>query len=389
MPSTVYLDYAATSALRPPEVTEAIVKYLRDVGATPGRSGHSRAIAAGRVALRCRRLLAELLNIPGDPGRITFQLNATHGLNTAIFGVLRPGDRVVRTAYDHNATRRPIAALAARGVEESMIGVGRNGGVDFDEVDGLLRGPGRPARLLVLPHASNVTGVVLPVAELADRAHEAGALVLVDLAQTAGHYPVDIAAMNVDLAAFTGHKGLLGPQGIGGLWVREGVEVEPLLHGGTGGDSLPAEMPEAYPDHLEAGTQNGPGMAGLTAGVDWILAKGVDRLHARETLLKRRLVEGLAFLPGVQLCSPPNPDDIGIVTFIHEAATAGELSTMLERSHGVQGRAGLHCAPDAHRAIGTLETGACRLSIGWATTDADIDAAIDAVRELTVPAERP
>jgi selenocysteine lyase/cysteine desulfurase len=387
MRSSVYLDYAATSAIRPPEVVEAIVAYLTDIGATPGRSGHRRAIEAGRLAFRSRQLLAELLGLEGDPGRIAFQLNATHALNTAIFGVVSAGDRVVRTRYDHNAVRRPVAALSRMGVDEAVIEVDRSGLIDFDQADEVLRLGGPRPRLVVLPHASNVTGVVLPVRELADRAHDVGALVLVDLAQTAGHYPIDLGRMGADMAAFPGHKGLLGPQGIGGLWVREGVDVLPLLYGGTGGDSFPASMPETYPDHLEAGTQNAPGMAGLAAGVEWVLARGVTALHAAESALKRRLLAGLSGIASLNVCSPKNPDDIGIVTVVHEAIRPPELAVLVERSHGVQGRAGLHCAPDAHSTMGTLQDGAFRLSLGWDSTEADVDAAISAFSDLSPPSE--
>lgn len=379
---SVYLDFAATAAIRPPEVVEAVAAYLRDVGATPGRSGHARAMDAGRIALRCRRALAELFAVPGDPGRIVFQLNATHALNTALAGFLRPGDRLVRTGYDHNAVRRPAAALAAQGVEVAVIGGRLDGSVDLDEVDALLRGDGRPARLLALPHVSNVLGQRLPVRELADRAHAVGARVLVDAAQSAGHLPLDVEELGIDLLAFTGHKGLLGPQGVGGLWVREGLDVAPLLRGGTGGDSVPEEMPEAYPDHLEAGTLNGPGIAGLLAGVGWLAARGVDRQHREESRLKARLHQGLSGVPGVELRSPPDPGGTGIVTFTSESIPVVELTGRLEREHGIQCRAGLHCAPEAHRAIGTLESGAVRLSLGWASTDADVDRAIAAVAQV-------
>jgi cysteine desulfurase family protein len=382
MRATVYLDYASTSGLRPERVVEAVAGYLRDVGATPGRSGHRLAVEAGRVALRCRRALAALLGIPGDPGRIAFQLNATHALNTALHGVLRPGDAVVRTRYDHNAVRRPVAALARVGVEERVLGGDAEGGYDRGELERLLRG-GRPARLLVLSHASNVLGSVLPVREMAERARAAGALVLVDAAQSAGHLPLDAEELGVDLLAFSGHKGLLGPQGVGCLWVREGVEVDPLLRGGTGGDSHPAAMPAAYPDHLEAGTQNGPGIAGLLAGVEWLLERGVGALHRREAELKERLLRRLAGAPGLRVRSPVAPDGVGIVTVTADRLRADEVAHALEREHGVLARAGLHCAPEAHELLGTLESGAVRLSIGWATTEEDIDRAAEALRALT------
>ncbi|HEX5724878.1 MAG TPA: aminotransferase class V-fold PLP-dependent enzyme [Longimicrobiaceae bacterium] len=381
----VYLDYAATSAVRPDAVVEAVARYLRDVGATPGRAGHRRALEAGRTALRCRRVLALLFNLPGDPGRIAFQLNATHALNLALLGLLRPGDRVVRTPYDHNAVRRPVGALAAlRGVEEVVLAGDAEGGVDLDEAERLLAG----ARLLALPHASNVLGSALPVRALAERAHAAGALVLLDAAQTAGHLPVDAQALGVDLLAFSGHKGLLGPQGTGGLWVREGVEVDPLFAGGTGGDSGPLEMPASLPDRLEAGTQNGPGIAGLLAGVEWLLERGVGARHAREAALKAQLRAGLAAVPGVWVRSPAAPDGVGIVTVTADALEAGELALRLDREHGVLTRAGLHCAPEAHVLLGTASTGAVRFSVGWATTAADVDRAVAAVRALAGAAAR-
>jgi cysteine desulfurase / selenocysteine lyase len=377
------MDHAATSAVRPPEVADAVHRYLRDVGASPGRASHARAVDAGRVVLRCRRALADTFGIAGDPGRITFALNATHALNTALFGVLRPGDAVVRTVWDHNSVIRPVAALASRGVEERVVTGRADGGIDVDEAATLLRGAGSPARLLVLPHVSNVTGAELPVRALADRAHEAGALVLLDAAQSAGHIPVDVETLGVDLLAFTGHKGLLGPQGVGGLWVREGIEVAPLLFGGTGSRSDSPAMPEAYPDHLEAGTQNVPGIAGLLAGVEWLDREGIAAVHARAAALKQDLLSRLARVPGVEIRSPATPSGGAIVTLTSRSVAPAELASRLEREHGVEARAGLHCAPEAHAALGTLQTGALRLSLGWSSTAEDVRHAADAVARIT------
>lgn len=378
----VYLDYAATSAIRPDSVTEAVVRYLRDVGATPGRAGHRRAVQAGRVVLRCRRALAALFNAPGDPGRVTFQLNATHALNAALFGVLAPGDRVVRTAYDHNAVRRPVQALAARGVTEAVLSGNPGGTIDLDEAGGALRG----ARLLVVPHANNVLGTALPLRELAALAHEAGALVLVDAAQSAGHLPIDVQGMGIDLLAFTGHKGLLGPQGTGGLWIREGIEIPPAFFGGTGGDSDSPDMPALLPDRLEAGSQNGPGIAGLLAGVEWVQERGVSALHAEETRLKRRLRQGLEAIPGVRIHSAADVPDaqagVGIVTITVDGTDSAAVARRLDAEFGVLVRAGLHCAPQSHEILGTGGTGAVRFSVGWATTDADVDRAVAAVARL-------
>jgi cysteine desulfurase/selenocysteine lyase len=380
----VYLDYAATSAIRPAAVVDAVASYLRDVGATPGRAGHRRALDAGRVAFRCRRALADLFGIPGDPGRIAFQLNATHALNVALFGLAGAGDRVVRTAYDHNSVRRPVAALVARGARETVLPGSAEGGVDLDEAERALAGAagqGR-ARVLVVPHASNVLGSVLPVAELAERAHAAGAVVVVDAAQSAGHVPVNVERMGIDVLCFTGHKGLLGPQGTGGVWVREGIDLGPLLFGGTGSDSWDAAMPAALPDRLEAGTQNAPGIAGLLAGVEWVRAEGVDAIHAREAALKQRLRNQLASVDGLRLVSPEAPDGVGIVTVVARGLDPAEMARRLDRDFGVLTRSGLHCAPEAHGILGTAERGAVRFSVGWATTEAEVDLAASAVAAL-------
>jgi cysteine desulfurase/selenocysteine lyase len=376
----VYLDYAATSAVRPDAVTEAVVRYLRDVGATPGRAGHRRAVEAGRVVLRCRRALATLFNAPGDPGRVTFHLNATHALNAALLGLLAPGDRVVRTAYDHNAVRRPVQALAARGVAETVLAGNPAGTVDLDEAEAALRG----AKLLVIPHASNVLGVELPVAALAERAHAAGAVVVVDAAQSAGTLPIDVQAMGVDLLAFTGHKGLLGPQGTGGLWIRDGIELPPPFFGGTGGDSDSPDMPALLPDRLEAGSQNGPGLAGLLAGVEWVAGHGVEAIHAREDALKWRLWDALSAIPGVVVHTPPDRGrpSVGIVTVTVDGMDAAEVARRLDAEFGVLTRAGLHCAPESHAVLGTGRTGAVRFSVGWATTEADVERAAAAMARV-------
>lgn len=375
----VYLDYAATSAVRPEPVAEAVARYLRDVGATPGRAGHRRAVEAGRVVLRCRRALAQLFNLPGDPGRVTFHLNATHALNTALLGLLGPGDRVVRTEYDHNAVRRPVMALAQRGVRAVVVEGDPHGGISLFEVRHALEG----ARLLVITHANNVIGNALPVAKLAERAHEAGALVLVDAAQSAGHLPIDVQAMGIDVLAFTGHKGLLGPQGTGGLWVREGIELPPVFFGGTGGDSDSPDMPALLPDRLEAGSMNGPGIAGLLAGVEWLMMRGVDAIHHQESALKVRLRNALMAIPGVVVQSPLHGDEgAAIVTITIDGVDPAEAALRLDGDWGVLVRAGLHCAPESHTLLGTERTGAIRFSLGWATTAADVDHAAAAVARV-------
>ena len=368
-----YLDYAATSAVRPDCVVEAVKSFLADNGATPGRGGHTVSVEAARMAFRCRRSLTKLLGLPGDPARIAFMFNATHALNTALWGTLRQGDAVVISRYDHNAVLRPVHRLAReRSVEVRVLSGAPDGSVDLEEAARLLDG----ARLLVVNVASNVLGSLMPVPELVTLAHDAGALVLLDTAQSAGHIEPVPWNDGPDLVAFTGHKGLLGPQGTGGLWVRDGVDVEPLLTGGTGGNSLLRDMPPAMPDRLEAGTSNAPGIAGLLAGCNFVLDEGPARIHERIGNLKARLRDGFETIPGVRVLSPPAPNGVGVVTVVAKEMDPATLARRLDEDWGVMTRPGLHCAPEVHRLLGTTESGALRFSLGWASVPEDVDQAL-------------
>jgi cysteine desulfurase / selenocysteine lyase len=374
-----YLDYAATSAVRPSEVAVAVHRFLTEVGASPGRGGYALSVESGRMAFRCRRKLAQVLGVEGDPGRITFSFNATHALNTALHGILAPGDVVVTTPFNHNAVLRPVHALGRwGGVVNRRIPGGPDGSLDLHAAERLLEG----ARLLVVNAVSNVLGTALPLSSLAAMARAAGVLVLVDAAQSAGHLPASTLATEVDLVAFTGHKGLLGPQGTGGLWVRPGVDVRPFLTGGTGGRSEIPEMPEAYPDHLEAGTPNAPGIAGLLAGIEFLLARGVEEIHAHEAALKARLWAGMASIPGLRVVSPPAPEGAAVVTVVPDRLSPAEVAARLDREWSVCARPGLHCAPEVHRLLGTLESGALRFSLGWASTPEDVDRAIEGTAHI-------
>lgn len=375
-----YLDFAATSALRPPEVADAVHRVLTGVAASPGRGGYAPSIEAGRLTFRARREVARLLGLPGDPGRVTFTLNATHALNTAIHGVLGHGDAIVLTPFDHNAVLRPAHAATQRlGGEVRMIPGASDGSLDLDAAARLLEG----AKLLVVNAASNVLGTLLPLEALAQLARARGVLVLVDGAQSAGCIPQDPAALGVDLFAFTGHKSLLGPQGTGGLWVRDSLVVGPLLTGGTGGDSTLREMPDPYPDHLEAGTPNAPGIAGLLAGCMFVREAGVEAMHARKAALKARLHDGVSALPGIKVHSPPAPEGAPLVTVSVQGMSPAEAARRLESEWQVMARAGLHCAPEVHRMLGTEAEGALRLSLGWCSTEVEVDRALAGLDALS------
>ena len=375
-----YLDFAATAAIRPPEVAAAVHDFLTRVGATPGRGGHRLSVEAGRMALGARRSVAGILGLPGDPGRLVFTQNATLGLNLALHGILRPGDVVVTTTYDHNAVLRPVHLLEEfRGVKNRMVSGDPSGSVDMEEVRRKLDG----ARMLVVNAVSNVLGTRLPLTDLAREAHANGALVLVDAAQWGGHFSESLAEAGADLVAFTGHKGLLGPQGIGGLWIREGLDLSPLLAGGTGGHSDERDMPAAYPDRLEAGSGNAPGMAGLAAGIEFLRKEGVEDLHRKEMELKALLRDGLEALPGVQVLSPPGRQGVGIVTISSPRVDPATLAGRLDREWGVMVRYGLNCAPEVHRFLGTGQEGAIRLSLGWASTRTDVEQAVRGVDAIT------
>jgi selenocysteine lyase/cysteine desulfurase len=331
------------------------------------------------MAFRTRRALSKVMGLPGDPGRIAFMFNATHALNTGLNGVLREGDTVVLTSFDHNAVLRPVHHLAeTRGVRVRTIQGDPEGQVDLEEAGQLLEG----ARLLVLNAVSNVLGSRLPVRDLVALAHDRGALVLVDAAQSAGHIGVSHADEGADMIAFTGHKGLLGPPGTGGLWVREGLEIDPFMTGGTGGNSALRDMPPDMPDRLEAGTANAAGLAGLGAGCQFLLDRGVEALHAEEARLKVRLREGLQEISTVNVVSPAAPDGVGVVTITLNGHDPSEVANRLNSEYGVMTRHGLHCAPEAHRVLGTFETGAVRLSLGWASTEACVDAAVEGVHAI-------
>jgi cysteine desulfurase family protein len=377
---TIYLDNAATSWPKPEPVYEAADRALRELGGNPGRSGHRMAVEAGRAIGETRLLLARLFGA-SDPERFVFTANATEAINLALKGLLAPGDRAVTSSMEHNSVARPLRALEARGVEVEKLAASPERGLDPALLDAALAA--RPAKLVVLAHASNVTGAVNPLRELGAVCRARGALFLVDAAQTAGSLPIDIAGDRIDLLAFPGHKGLLGPQGTGGLYIAPGAEPEPLAEGGTGTDSRSLEQPRACPERYESGTRNTPGIAALGAALRYILDRGLGSIEAAESLLLARLVEGLSRIEGVRLFGPPpGARRAGAVSILVRGFDPAEAAAVLDREFGIAVRAGLHCAPDAHATMGTLDGGTVRISPGLFTTGEEIELCLEALAQI-------
>ena len=377
----IYLDHGATSFPKAPGVVEAMTRYLEHEAGNPGRGGHRLTVAASRAIEGAREDIARTLG--ADPERTLLGSGATFWLNTVLLTQLNPGDRVVTSALEHNAVMRPLRWLErSRGVEVVIeTGEGLRG---LPSAEGFrARVAAAPTALIILTHASNVTGAVLPVAEIARAV--APVPVVVDGAQTAGSLPVDFSTLGAAAYVCSGHKGLLGPPGSGVLLLSNGIDVEPLIRGGTGSRSESEEMPQHLPDRLEAGTPNGPGIAGLGAACRWLDERGIAAIAEHERRLVRRLADGLREVSGVRLHgwydSAPHT---GILSFTVTGHDNGELAARLDRRDGIMIRPGLHCAPAAHRRIGTFPDGTLRAGIGPFNTEDDVDALVGAVRQFSI-----
>ena len=381
----LYLDNAATSFPKPDQVCDAVDRWLREGAASAGRGNHRGTDFAARMVDNCRRQIARLLGVPAA-SQVVFTLNCTDSLNTVIQGFLRSGDRVIASALDHNSVLRPLHAMRERfGVRFDLVGFDPVSGlIDIEEFARHLAGP--PVRLVILNHASNVNGRVQSVAELTRISHVAGAAVLLDAAQTAGHWPIDMQALGVDFLAAAGHKGLLGPLGTGILCICKGLEssLQPLRFGGTGSSSESMSQPESMPARFESGNLNLPGIAGLEAATDWILERGVESLQSQLGEVTSRLLQGLGEIPNLRLLTPTGTADIsGIVSFIIAEMDCRDVAIILDQSFDIQCRAGLHCAPLAHQTLGTFASGGTvRFSPGVFTREEETDAAIAAVRTI-------
>lgn len=374
----IYLNNAATTLQKPPCVVRAVVQAMEHQGSC-ARGSHASELSAARTVFHTREAMARLFGL-SHPERVIFTANATQALNAALWGFLRPGDHVIATDWDHNSVLRPLHALArTHGVEVDFLPADRQGRLRYDLLESLVR---PNTRLLVGTHASNLTGNLLDLQRMSDFARKHGLVFLLDAAQTAGSTPIAMEDMGVHLLAFTGHKGLMGPQGTGGLCVAPGVELRPLLSGGTGVRSFEEDQPEEYPEHLETGTLNGHGLAGLGAAADFILETGVDAIHAHELALTKRFVRGLQSMDGVTLYGDFSGDRAPVVALNLEGWDPAAAADELSMQYDIAVRPGIHCAPRMHRALGTQDTGCLRFSFGWYTTEGDIDAALAALKEM-------
>ena len=375
----IYFDNAATTLQKPEGVEEAVIRALRSAG-NAGRGAHEPTLAASRLIYHTREKLAKLFGV-SDPSRIAFTGNATEALNMAIQGIFRPGDHVITSVCEHNSVLRPLYLMGERGVALSFIDVDDKGRLRYDLMEELVR---KETKALVLTHASNLTGNVTDLERAAAFAKKYGLLLVVDGAQSAGILPVSAEALGIDVFCFTGHKGLMGPQGTGGIYVREGLEIAPLKVGGSGIHSFDQEHPALMPTALEAGTLNVHGIAGLGASVDDILQTGTDTILKKEMALARRFICGIQDLPEIHIYGDLEAEiRTGIVSLNIGAEDSAQISDILWEDYEICVRAGAHCAPLMHKALGTVEQGAVRFSFSYYNTIEEIDIAIQALRELT------
>jgi len=378
----IYLDNAATSYPKPKEVGQAMMYFLEKVGATPGRSSHRLSIESARILYQARESLAELFNVD-DPLRIIFTLNVTEALNLTLKGLLWPGDQVITSSIEHNSVMRPLRELEKRGVEVKVVPCSSQGVLDPVDLERAIK---KNTKLIVLNHGSNVIGSLIPITVVGEMAKRHHILFLVDTAQTAGCYPLDIKKDNIDLLAFTGHKALYGPPGTGGLVIGERVNTKkliPLKVGGTGSHSEFEEQPDFLPDIYESGTSNIVGLNGLKEGVRFVLAEGVDKIHQHEKNLIIRLIERLKEIPEVTLYGGDyRKEQVAVVSFNLKDKWPSEVGMRLDEEYDIMCRVGLHCSPATHKTIGTFPRGTVRFSMSWFNTLEEVDQAIMAIRDI-------
>ena len=376
----VYLDNAATTMQKPPCVVEAVTAALTSFG-NSGRDTGGHALDASRVIYDARCMISDLFNL-GNPKQVVFTCNSTEALNMAIRGLFNRGDHVISSAMEHNAVLRPLYDIEEdQGVSHTFIGVDEKGRLLVSEIEKNIR---PETKALILTHASNVTGNANDLHTIGKIAKKHGLLFIVDASQTAGVLPIDMQDMNIDIVAFTGHKGLYGPQGTGGMAIREGIDIHPLKSGGTGVLSYLKHQPEEMPTHLECGTMNAHGLAGLHASLNWLVKEvGIDQVHAHEIALAKRFYEGLKDMEAIRFYGDYDTDQRAAIVSLNIADyDSSEVSDQLESDYGISTRPGAHCAPLIHEAMGTVNQGMVRFAFSWFNTEEDVDYAIKAVREL-------
>lgn len=375
----IYLDNAATTMQKPPQVIQAVVDAMQTLG-NASRGAHSGALQADRVIWNARCKVAALFGF-SHPERVVFTANATEALNIAINGLFQPGDHGITSDLEHNSVLRPLYRLEDQGVISlDFLPTDALGNPDYSSLESLLR---PNTRAIVITHASNLTGNLVDLERVGKFAKAHGLFLVADVSQTAGSIPICMEDWGIDVLCFTGHKGLMGPQGTGGLCVAPGVELQPWKVGGSGFHSYSRTHPEEYPTHLEAGTLNGHGIAGLSAALDFLQEVGIDTIGEKENRLLRRFLEGVRQIPGIQVYgdfSQPRRCAIAALNLkdVDSAAVADALMT----DYGIAVRSGAHCAPRMHQALGTASQGAVRFSFSWFNTEQEVDAAIQALREL-------
>lgn len=374
----IYLDNAATTLHKPPQVMDAVVRAMTAMG-NAARGAHGGALEAARTVYNTRVKLARLFGCP-RPDHVIFTANSTEALNIAISGLIRPGDHVITTDCEHNSVLRPLYRLEEGGAALDVVPADQLGRVAYEDLEALLR---PDTRAVVCTHASNLTGNVLDIARIGEMARRRGALLIVDASQTAGALPIDMEAMGIDVLCFTGHKGLMGPQGTGGLCVRPGVEIEPWKVGGSGVHSYDRRQPREYPTRLEAGTLNGHGIAGLSAALDFLQEVGLEAIEAKEHALMDRFYQAVSAMDGVTVYGDfSQARRSAIVALNIRDYDSAAVSDELSETYGVATRPGAHCAPRMHRALGTTDRGAVRFSFSWFNTQEEVDEAIRAVGQL-------
>lgn len=375
----IYLDNAATTLHKPPQVMEAVLHAMITMG-NAARGAHGGALEASRTVFGTREKLARLFSCR-RADHVVFTANSTEALNIAINGTIHRGDHVISTDCEHNSVLRPLYRLEEeRGVELDFVPADRQGRVDYSDFERLMR---PHTRAVVCTHCSNLTGNIMDLERISDIAHRHGALLLVDASQTAGTVPIHMEALGVDVLCFTGHKGLMGPQGTGGLCIRPGVEIAPWKVGGSGVHSYDRHHPMEYPTRLEAGTLNSHGIAGLSAALDVILERGVEDIQRAEHALMQRFYEGVRDIPGVTVYGDFSaPERCAIVALNIRDYDSSAVSDELTVTYGIATRPGAHCAPRMHKALGTTEQGAVRFSFSFYNTEQEVDAAIAAVRAI-------